>query len=337
MQNAIGKLLARQDLTVDESREAMTLIMEGQASPVLMSSYLTALAIKGPTSDEITGAAMVMREKATRIDPGGRVVVDTCGTGGDHSGTFNISTAAALVAAGAGVAVAKHGNRSATSKSGSSDVLEALGVRIDVEVAMVNRCIAELGIGFLFAPMLHGAMKHAMPVRKELGFRTIFNVLGPLTNPAGARRQVMGVFDVHLVSLIGEVLKNLGADHAMVVHGTDGLDELTLAGTSRVAEVADGKVELKELSPEAFGLARCEAPNLRVDSAAESAEVIRGVLGGQHGPARDIVVYNAGAAVYVGGLADTLADGVARAAESLDSGRAAEVLERLVKLTQSGG
>jgi len=281
MLDAIRKLLNREDLTVDESRAAMVLIMEGQASPVLMASYLTALAMKGPTSDEITGTAMVMREKATRIDPGDRVVVDTCGTGGDHSGTFNISTAAALVTAGAGVAVAKHGNRGATSKSGSSDVLEALGVRIDVPPEVVSRCIREAGIGFMFAPRLHGAMKHAMPVRKELGFRTIFNVLGPLTNPAGARRQVMGVFEVTLVPLIAEVLRNLGAEHALVVHGTDGLDEITLGGPTRAAEVTPAGVELEELSPGDFGLAVCEAARLRVDSAEASAEVIRGVLAGR--------------------------------------------------------
>jgi len=337
MLDAIRKLLDRKDLTVAESRAAMTLIMEGQASPVLMSAYLTALAMKGPTSDEISGAAMVMREKATRIDPGGRVVVDTCGTGGDHSGTFNISTAAAVVTAGAGVAVAKHGNRGATSKSGSSDVLEALGVRIDVPPEVVSRCIREAGIGFMFAPLLHGAMKHAMPVRKELGFRTIFNVLGPLTNPAGARRQVMGVFDVKLVPLIGEVLRNLGAEHALVVHGTDGLDEITLGAPTRAAEVTPGGVELLELTPEEFDLRPCDAGDLRVDSAEASAKVVRGVLAGEKGAARDIVALNAAAAIYVGGGAPSIAGGLDKAVESIDSGAAAKVLARLVELTQSAG
>ena len=334
MQEAIGKLLRHEHLTVAESRQAMTMIMEGQASPVLMSAYLTALAMKGPTSDEITGAAMVMREKATRIDPGDQVVVDTCGTGGDHSGTFNISTAAALVTAGAGVAVAKHGNRGATSRSGSSDVLEALGVRIDVPPEVVSRCIGEVGLGFLFAPLLHGAMKHAVPIRKELGFRTIFNVLGPLTNPAGARRQVMGVFEAGLVSLIGEVLRNLGAEHALVVHGTDGLDEITLGGPTRAAEVTPGGVRLVELTPEEFGLSRCDAARLRVESAAESAKVVRGVLDGQTGPARDIVLINAAAAIYVGGAAATIAAGLEKAAQSVDSGAAAKVLARLVAVTR---
>lgn len=334
MQDAIRKLLAGESLTVDESRAAMTLIMEGQATPVLMSSYLTALAMKGPTSDEITGAAMVMREKATRVDAGDKVVVDTCGTGGDHSGTFNISTAAALVTAGAGVAVAKHGNRGMTSKSGSSDVLETLGVKIDVPPEVVGRSIREAGIGFLFAPMLHGAMKHAVPVRKELGFRTIFNVLGPLTNPAGARRQVMGVFDVHLVTLIAEVLRNLGAEHAMVVHGTDGLDEITLGGPTRLAEVRPEGVELREISPADFGLKPCGATKLRVGSAAESAAVIRDVLAGKKGPARDIVLLNAAAAICVGGAAASIAGGLKKAAESVDSGAAGRVLQKLIDVTQ---
>jgi anthranilate phosphoribosyltransferase len=333
MHEPIRKLLGHEDLTVEESRQAMTLIMEGNAPPVLMAAYLTALAMKGPTSDEITGAAMVMREKATRIDPGDRVVVDTCGTGGDHSGTFNISTAAALVTAGAGVAVAKHGNRGMTSKSGSSDVLEALGVKINVGPEVVSRCIQEIGIGFLFAPMLHGAMKHAVPVRKELGFRTIFNVLGPLTNPAGARRQVMGVFDVALVSLIGEVLRKLGAEHALVVHGTDGLDEITLGGATRMAEVTPDGVELREVEPSEFGLQVCDASKLRVDSAGESAKVIRDVLAGQKGPARDIVLVNAGAAIYVGGAASSIADGLTKAAASVDSGKAAKALASLISLT----
>lgn len=333
MQEAIRKVLGRENLTVEESRQAMTRIMEGEASPVLMAAYLTALAMKGPTSDEITGAAMVMREKATRIDPGDRVVVDTCGTGGDHSGTFNISTAAALVTAGAGVAVAKHGNRGMTSKSGSSDVLEALGVTIDVGPEVVSRCIQEIGIGFLFAPMLHGAMKHAVPVRKELGFRTIFNVLGPLTNPAGARRQVMGVFDVALVSLVGEVLRKLGAEHALVVHGTDGLDEITLGGATRMAEVTPDGARLREVEPSEFGLQVCDASKLRVDSAEASATVIRDVLAGGKGPARDIVLVNAGAAIYVGGAASSIADGLAKAAESVDSGKAAKTLAALVSLT----
>ncbi len=336
MNSMLQKLVRHEHLTVDESRQAMTLIMEGRASPVLMSAYLTALAMKGPTSEEITGAAMVMREKATRIEAAGRTVVDTCGTGGDHSGTFNISTAAALVAAGAGVAVAKHGNRGATSRSGSSDVLEALGVRIDIEPAVVASCIDQVGIGFLFAPKLHGAMRFAVPVRKELGIRTIFNVLGPLTNPAGARRQVLGVFDVHLVPLLAEVLRNLGTEHALVVHGSDGLDEITLGGATRVAEVRDGEIVLSEIEPGQFGLNRVDVGSLRVDGPQESAAVIRGVLEGQHGPARDIVVLNAAAAIYVGGKAESLAEAVPMAAESVDSGAAGKILACLVRLTNQG-
>ncbi|NIA20689.1 MAG: anthranilate phosphoribosyltransferase [Anaerolineaceae bacterium] len=333
MLEAIRKLSRHEDLTVEESRAAMTEIMEGRASPVQMAAYLTALAMKGPTSDEITGAALVMREKATGIDPGGRTVVDTCGTGGDHSGTFNISTAAALVTAGAGLAVAKHGNRSNTGKSGSSDVLEVLGVNLNVSPEVVSRCIREAGIGFLFAPLLHGAMKHAVGVRKELGIRTIFNLLGPLTNPAGARRQVMGVFDVHLVGLIAQVLQNLGAEHALVVHGTDGLDEITLSGPTRVAEVTPEEIKLYELAPEQFGLQTNDMKHLVVDSAEASAKVIRGVLAGRKGPARDIVVLNSAAAIYVGGAAESIQAALPLAAESIDSGAAAKTLARLVDLT----
>lgn len=334
MNALIQKLIRRENLSIDESRRAMTMIMEGAVTPVLMGAYLTALAVKGPNSDEITGAAMVMREKATRVRCGGKIVVDTCGTGGDHSGTFNISTAAALVAAGAGVAVAKHGNRGATSRSGSSDVLEALGVRIDVTPQLVSDCIAEVGIGFLFAPLLHGAMRFAVPVRKELGFRTIFNVLGPLTNPAGASRQVMGVFEPQLVPLLAEVLHNLGTEHALIVHGSDGLDEITLSGPTRVAEVTQaGGVATYEISPDEFGLARTDSASLRVDGPAESAATIRKVLDGRKGAPRDIVLLNAAAAIYVAGGADSLAEAVPVAASSIDSGAAAKVLERLIQLT----
>ena len=335
MLEAIRKLSRHEDLTVEESRAAMTEIMEGRASPVQMAAYLTALAMKGHTSDEITGAAMVMRKKATPIDAGGRTVVDTCGTGGDHSGTFNISTAAALVTAGAGVAVAKHGNRSNTSHSGSSDVLEAMGVNLNVTPEVVSRCIREAGIGFLFAPLLHGAMKHAVPVRKELGIRTIFNVLGPLTNPAGARRQVMGVFDAHLVGLIAQVLQNLGAEHALVVHGTDGLDEITLTGATRVAEVRPEEIKLYELTPEQFGLQTNDMKHLVVDSAEASAKVIRSVLAGEKGPARDIVVLNSAAAIYVGGAAESIEAALPAAGESIDSGAAAKALARLIALTNA--
>lgn len=334
MNALIQKLIRRENLSVDESRRAMTMIMEGAVTPVLMGAYLTALAVKGPNSDEITGAAMVMREKATRVSPGGKIVVDTCGTGGDHSGTFNISTAAALVATGAGVAVAKHGNRGATSRSGSSDVLEALGVRIDITPQLVSDCIADVGIGFLFAPLLHGSMRFAVPVRKELGFRTIFNVLGPLTNPAGASRQVMGVFEPQLVSLLAEVLHNLGTEHALIVHGSDGLDEITLSGPTRVAEVTQaGGVVTYEISPDEFGLSRIDSASLRVDGPAESAATIRKVLDGCKGAPRDIVLLNAAAAIYVAGGADSLAEAVPVAAKSIDCGAASGVLERLVQLT----
>ncbi len=335
MQSFLLKLLRHEHLTVAESRAAMETIMDGRASPAVCAAYLTALTMKGPTSDEITGAALVMREKVTRIDCAGRTVVDTCGTGGDCSGTFNISTAAALVAAGAGVAVAKHGNRSSSSRSGSSDVLEALGVRIDAPPEVVRREVCEAGIGFLFAPILHGAMRHAAPIRQELGIRTIFNLLGPLTNPAGARRQVMGVYEVGLVELLGQVLQNLGTEHALVVHGTDGLDEITLSGPTRVAEVTPAAVRLYELVPESFGLSRHDMTDFRVDSPAASAALITSILRGERGPARDVVVLNAAAAIYVAGLSPTLAAAIAPAEQSIDSGAAAKALARLVEISHS--
>jgi anthranilate phosphoribosyltransferase len=335
MQSFLIKLLRHEHLSISESRAAMETIMDGRASPAVCAAYLTALAMKGPTSDEITGAALVMREKVTRIDCAGRAVVDTCGTGGDRSNTFNISTAAALVAAGAGVAVAKHGNRSSSSHSGSSDVLEALGVRIDAPPEVVRREVCEAGIGFLFAPLLHGAMRHAAPIRQELGIRTIFNLLGPLTNPAGARRQVLGVYEVGLVALLGQVLQNLGSEHALVVHGTDGLDEITLAGPTRVAEVTPTAVRLYELLPESFGLARHDMSDLRVDSPAASAALITSILSGDRSPARDVVVLNAAAAIYVSGLSPTLAAAIAPAERSLDSGAAAKALTRLIEISHT--
>jgi anthranilate phosphoribosyltransferase len=329
----IRKLARGEDLTLEESREAMRQIMEGLATPAQIAAYLTALSVKGPTPDEIAGAALVMREKVTRIDVADLPVVDTCGTGGTGKRTFNISTAAALVAAGAGAYVAKHGNRGATSPCGSSDVLEALGVNIEASPAVVARCIREARMGFLFAPQLHGAMKYAAPVRKEIGIRTIFNVLGPLTNPAGARRQVLGVYAPHLVRPIAEVLLRLGADHALVVHSEDGMDEISLSARTHVSEVRGGSITSYDLSPEVLGLAAVRPEDLEADTVRRSAEVIRSVLAGARGPRRDVVLANAGAAVYVAGLAADIHEGLKRAAESIDSGAAAGVLESLVRLS----
>jgi len=329
----IRKLARGESLTLEESREAMRQIMEGLATPAQIAAYLTALSVKGPTPDEIAGAALVMREKVTRIDVADLPVVDTCGTGGTGKRTFNISTAAALVAAGAGAYVAKHGNRGATSPCGSSDVLEALGVNVEASPAVVARCIREARMGFLFAPQLHGAMKYAAPVRKEIGIRTIFNVLGPLTNPAGARRQVLGVYAPHLVRPIAEVLLRLGADHALVVHSEDGMDEISLSARTHVSEVRGGSITSYDLSPEVLGLEAVRLEDLEADTVCRSAEAIRSVLAGAPGPQRDVVLANAGAAVYVAGLAADIHEGLKRAAESIDSGAAAGVLESLVRLS----
>lgn len=329
----IKKLARGEDLSLDESRDAMTQIMEGRATPAQIAAFLTALSIKGPTPDEIAGAAMVMREKATPIDVGDLPVVDTCGTGGTGKKPFNISTAAAIVAAGGGAYVAKHGNRGATSKCGSSDVLEALGVNIAAEPAVVARCIREARMGFLFAPALHGAMKFAVGVRKEIGIRTIFNLLGPLTNPAGARRQVMGVFSADLLEPIGEVMVRLGVEHALVVHSMDGLDEIALSAPTRTCEVRDGVVACHDLSPEALGLPTVRLEEIRAETPQENADLIRSILAGKKGPHRDVVLANAGAALYVAGVADGFRDGIERAAEAIDSGAAAAVLESLVKLS----
>jgi anthranilate phosphoribosyltransferase len=314
----IQKLARGENLTLDESREAMRTIMEGRATPAQIGAYLTALSIKGPTPDEIAGAALVMREKATHIDVGDLPVVDTCGTGGTGKCTFNISTCAALVAAGAGVYVAKHGNRGATSRCGSSDVLEALGVNVSAPPAVVARCIREARMGFLFAPQLHGAMKYAAPIRKEIGIRTVFNVLGPLTNPAGARRQVMGVFAPHLVGVIAEVLRRLGVEHALVVHSEDGLDEVSLSAPTHVCEVRGEALSCYDLSPETLGLAPASLETLRVETAQASADAIRAVLAGERG-----------------GIARDVHDGLRRAAAAIDSGEAARVLESLVALSNA--
>jgi anthranilate phosphoribosyltransferase len=333
----IQKLARGESLSQEESEGAMREIMSGRASPAQIAAYLTALSIKGPTPEEIAGAARVMRQMATRIEVGDLPVVDTCGTGGSGKKPFNVSTCAALAAAGAGAYVAKHGNRGATSKCGSSDVLEALGVNVGASPAVVARCIREARMGFLFAPALHGAMKYAVPVRKEIGLRTVFNVLGPLTNPAGARRQVMGVYAKDLVRPLAEVLLNLGAEHALVVHSADGLDEISLSAFTHVCEVRGGAITCYELSPEVLGLPAARLEDMRVETAAESAAAIRSVLAGDQGPRRDIVLANAAAAIYVSGVARDLHDGLALARASLDSGAAARVLEALTRLSHAAG
>jgi len=325
-------LVERKDLTTEQAAGAMTQIMEGEATPAQISGFLTALRMKGETVAEITGLARVMREKAVRLEPAGEVV-DTCGTGGARVKAFNISTTAALVLAGAGVPVAKHGNRSATRPSGSADVLEALGVNLGVTPGRVSACIDEVGIGFLFAPHFHPAMRYAAPVRKELGIRTIFNLLGPLTNPAGAPVQVLGVFAAEWTEPLARVLANLGSRRAFVVYGEPGIDEFSTMGPTRVSEVKDGRVQTWRLEPQEVGLSLASPEDVAGGTPAENAVTVRAVLGGERSPRRDIVLLNAAAGLVAAGRAADLREGLAQAAESVDSGRAAACLDRLREFT----
>lgn len=331
---AIERTLAREHLSADEAGAVMEQIMSGEATPAQIGAYLAALRAKGETVAEIVGFARAMRRHATPVCPTRRPLVDTCGTGGDRANTFNISTTAALVVAGAGVAVAKHGNRSVSSRCGSADVLGALGVKLDLGPEALARCIDEVGFGFLFAPMLHPAMKHAIGPRREMGVRTVFNILGPLTNPAGASVQLMGVYERSLLLPLANVLGELGAEAAYVVHGADGLDELSTTGSNHVAHLRDGQASYLELDPTEYGLSRVGLEALRGGDAAENARIIREILGGARGPQRDVVLLNAGLALVAAKVATDLHEGIARAAEAIDSGRAREVLERLVRFTQ---
>lgn len=333
MKTLIAQVAEGKDLTEAQAEAAMQLMMSGEASPAQVAAFLVGLRVKGETVEEITGAARVMREKATRVPHRQPRVVDTCGTGGDRSGTFNISTTAAFVVAGAGVPVAKHGNRAASSQTGSADVLEAVGVNLDLSPEDVGRCIDEIGIGFLYAPMLHTAMKHVGPVRREIGLRTMFNILGPLTNPAGATAQVMGVMAPQLTEPLARVLGRLGAEHALVVHGLDGLDELSISGPSLVSEYQEGYVTTYRVTPEDVGLERAPREYIRGGSPQENARITEAVLRGEPGPRRDVVLLNAGAALLAAGKVRLLRDGVALAAESIDSGRALAALENLRRLS----
>ena len=330
IQSAIKAVIARQDLSGEEMNSIMRQIMTGECTPAQVGGFLVGLRMKGETVDEISAAAQVMRELATRVEVSGEHLVDTAGTGGDASGSFNISTASAIVAAGAGAMVAKHGNRSMTSNSGSADVLEAAGVKLDISPQQVGRCIEEAGVGFMFAPAHHGAMKHAIGPRKEMAVRTIFNVLGPLTNPAGAPNQVIGVFDGELVEPMARVLQQLGSRHVMVVHGEDGMDEISVSAPTKVAELKDGEVTTYTIEPADFGIETAPADSLRVDSAESSLARIREVFADNPGPAHDIVCLNAGAAIYVSGLADSLQAGIEAARATIASGKAAEALQNLV-------
>ena len=333
IQESISQLIGGQDLGRDKARAVMNQIMSGEATDAQIGAFLVALRCKGETVEEISGCAEVMRDKATRISTTQEKVVDTCGTGGDGSSSFNISTAVAFVVAGAGLCVAKHGNRAMSSRCGSADVLSALGVNIEASPAVVSACLEEAGIGFLFAPMLHGAMKHAIGPRKEIGTRTVFNVLGPLTNPAGAERQLIGVFAPDLTATMAGVLRDLGSVRAFVVHGADGLDEVTITGPSQVSELNDGEVTTYEITPEQFGLKRGSAESLKGGDADDNAQMLLDILGGADGPRRDIVLLNAAAAITAGDGASDLAAGVERAQESLDSGNAKAALENLKRVS----
>ncbi len=330
-QDALARVIEHREIFHDEMLDLMRQIMGGHLSPVLIAAIITGLRVKKETIGEIAAAATVMREFATKVDvTDDRHLVDTCGTGGDAAHTFNVSTAAAFVAAAAGARVAKHGGRSVSSKSGSADVLEALGVNIHLTPAQVAQAIQEVGIGFMFAPNFHGAMKHAAPVRRELGVRTIFNILGPLTNPAGAKHQVMGVFHPDLVGIQARVLQRLGSKHAMVVYGQEGLDEISISGETLVGELRQGEVHEYTVTPERFGLERCELSAIRVSDGAQSKQMVLSVLNNHPGPARDIVILNAGAAIYVAGLTRSLEKGVEKAREAIESGAARACLDRLV-------
>jgi anthranilate phosphoribosyltransferase len=334
IKEALAKVVSGADLTMVEAKEVMKEIMRGEATPAQIGAFLIALRMKGETAYEIAGCAQAMREGAVEVKPGRDVLADTCGTGGDGSGTFNISTTAAFVAAGAGLAVAKHGNRSVSSRCGSADLLQALGVSLDISAQQVARCIDEIGIGFLFAPMLHPAMKHALGPRREIGLRTIFNILGPLSNPARARRQLLGVYDARLTEVMAEVLRTLGSEHAFVVHGADGLDELSVTGPNKVSHLLDARIETYSLDPAKLGLPRARLSDLAGGTVEENAATTKDVLQGQRGPKRDVVLLNAAAVLIAGGKATGFDDGLALAAEAIDSGSASDKLQRLVDFSR---
>lgn len=335
IQLALGKVIDGIDLTEAEMVSVMNQIMEGAVGEPQLAAFLTALRMKGESVGEIVGAARVMRQKAETLHLSSDNIVDTCGTGGDGGNTFNISTASAFVVAGAGLTVAKHGNRAVSSRSGSADVLNCLGVNIEADKTVVEKCVEQVGMGFLFAPRMHGAMKHAAPVRKQLGFRTIFNLLGPLTNPAHAHAQVIGVFDQKWVSSIAHVLKDLSCRHAFVVHGEDGLDEISLMDVTHVAELLNGDVREYSISPEDFGLQRCSPEQVLGGSPEENAEIIKAVLEGEAGPKMDIVLFNASAAICAGGKAGSLKEGLEGARQSIASGAAREKLHKLCEVSHS--
>ena len=335
IREAIATLVSGHSLTTDEAKSVMEEIMEGTATHGQIAAFATALRLKGETVEEIVGLAKTMRDKAVHVKVEGPLV-DTCGTGGDTADTFNISTATALVAAGAGLKVAKHGGRAVSSRSGSADVLEALGVKIELNAEQVQQCLNQIGIGFMFAPVFHPALKYAAPVRKEIGIRTVFNILGPLTNPAGAQAQVLGVAEKALADKMALVLKGLGCRRALVVHGEDGMDEITITGMTRACELKeDGHIEDYFISPEDFGMSRAQPESVKGGNAAENADLLRAIFNGEMGSRRDVVLMNAAAVLLVGGKAKTLKQGVALAAEAVDNGSVKAKLEQLIEFSRS--
>lgn len=335
IKEAIAKVVSKEDLHETEMMETMIEIMEGKATPAQIAAFITALRLKGETIDEVTGAARIMKQKATRIDARSSIIVDTCGTGGDGSKTFNISTTAAFVVAAAGIVVAKHGNRAVSSSCGSADVLEALGVNISASPEIVEECIHQIGIGFLFAPLLHGAMKYAIGPRREIGIRTIFNMLGPLTNPAAATSQLIGVYNPRLTEMFAGVLKKLGTKRAFVVHGSDGLDEATVTGETRATELKDGLISTYNIDPVEYFGEFYDRESLRGGDASFNAQITKDALSGENGPCRNIVVLNAALAIMAGEKAKTLGEGIAIAQECIDSGAAIKKLQSLIELSNS--
>jgi len=333
VKQAVGELLSGNSLSAEQMSSVMQAIMTGEATPVPIGGFLVGLRMKGETIDEIAAAAQVMRGLASKVEVSVPHLVDTCGTGGDATGTFNISTASAFVAAAAGANVAKHCNRSVSSKSGSADLLEAAGAKLELSPEQVGRCIVQSGVGFMFAPLHHSAMKHAIGPRRELGVRTIFNVLGPLTNPAGAQNQLIGVFSKALVEPIANVLRQLDSEHVLVVHGDDGMDEISISGSTTVAELKNGEVKCYRIEPEQFGLQAASIETLKVDSAEQSLTLIKNVFSGESSPAQDVVRLNAGAAIYAAGVSDTLTDGVKLAAEAIESGDVSKKLDDFVQVS----
>jgi len=335
IQSALKLVTQKQDLNAEQMRAVMQQIMTGNATPAQIGGFIIGLSMKGETVTEIAAAAEVMRSLATQVQVDGEHVVDTCGTGGDGASTFNVSTASAFVVAAAGAKVAKHGNRSISSSSGSADVLEAAGVNLELTPEQVKHCIDNVGVGFLFAQKHHGAMKHAIGPRREMGVRTVFNLLGPLTNPAQAAHQVLGVFDQKWVKPMAEVLQALGSKHVLVVHAEDGLDEISIGADTHVAELRDGQISTYTIKPEDFGMVRSSVSELAVKNAHDSLAIIRAVFDGEQGPARNIVVLNAGAAIYAADLADSLQNGIELAASVIDSGAANEKLNALIVNSQA--